>query len=110
MNPRVIPFIFSGNEDHPAGTPATSDAIDICGKYCWSIIPEVTGLDGSPLWTIEVANEDSDFKIYHEPETENIAIEDGVDDNHLNFTKMRIVYDPNGNTTGTVKFPLILKK
>ncbi len=104
-----IPFNFSDDINHDASVSEISEVQTICFAHFWSLVPGYSGLDADPLYTIEVSNDNILFNPYS-PLTEDAAIDQGFDDTHTNFIYWRINYKANGNTTGNVKFELILKK
>jgi len=106
--PITITFQFSDGTSHNASLTEASFSQAICYKYGWSIAPIVAGLDQAPTYTIEVSNNNIDFFPY-ESRVEDAAIGQAFDDTHLDWLYIRINYNAQTNTTGTVEFPLILK-
>ena len=103
----AIIFKFGDGEDHDASVSEKSAGVRICFPKGWSLIPEFSGLDQNPTWTLEVANVDNDAD--YDPYTsvmEEAAIDQGFDDNHWTFRYARINYNAQTNTTGTVKFDM----
>lgn len=105
---RELQFIFGDGASHDASVTESSESLVFCDSHFWSLIPVVASLDASPLWTLEVSNDNVTFSPYAS-ETDGAAIAQGFDDNHLAFKFMRVTYTANGNTTGTVEFTLIIK-
>jgi hypothetical protein len=103
-----LKFIFGDGATHDASVTESSAALEFCASHFWSLIPVFAALDASPLWTLEVSNDNVTFSPYA-TETDGAAIEQGFDDNHLAFKYMRVTYTANGNTTGTVEFTMIIK-
>lgn len=100
----------SDGKTHDASVTETSESLLVCFDHGWSLLPEVSGLDGSPTYSIEVANVDSPSQFSpYQIETLNAAIDQPFDDTHLVWNYVRIAYDAQDNTTGTVKFEIVLK-
>ncbi len=109
MTPRRLEFIFSDGVTHDASVSEVSEAIELCFDHSWSLVPEVSGLDANPTWTLEVSNDNATWNPYEAP-TEDAAIDQGFDDHDSAFLYWRINYNAQTNTTGTVTFPIIIKK
>jgi len=107
-NPIKLTFQFSDGTSHDASLTEASISQAICYKYGWSIAPIVAGLDATPTYTIEVSNNNIDFFPYDTPVVDAL-IGQAFDDTHLDWLYVRINYDAQLNTIGTVEFPLILK-
>jgi hypothetical protein len=107
-NPIKLTFQFSDGTSHDASLTEASISQAICYKYGWSIAPIVAGLDSTPTYTIQVSNNNVDFFPY-DLQTVDALIGQAFDDTHLDWLYVRINYDAQLNTTGTVEFPLILK-
>lgn len=105
---RELQFLFGDGATHDASVTETSASLEFCASHFWSLIPVFASLDASPLWTLEVSNDNVTFSPY-DAVTLDAAIAQGFDDNHLAFKYVRVAYDANGNTTGTVSFTMIIK-
>jgi len=90
------------------GSGDTSQVIDVCHQYGWSIIPNVLGTAGNAKYTIEVSHNGITWKEYNNIAID-IDIEDGVQDKQLNFSKIRIVTFSGGASSGNVEFTMQLK-
>lgn len=101
----------SDGKTHDANVSEISESLAVCFSHGWSIFPESVGLNGSPTYSIEVANIDtpSEFVPY-DLLTTDAAIAQPFDDDHLIWLFIRINYKKQDNTSGTVKFDMILKK
>lgn len=64
---------------------------------------------GDPTYTIEVSNDNLTWFEYNNLSTD-VSVNDAVDDNHLAWIYMRVVYDAKTETTGTVEFELTQKQ
>ncbi len=106
--PITITFQFGDGTTHDASVSEASISQAICYKYGWSIAPIIAGLDQDPTYTIEVSNNNVDFYPYDTPVVD-ADIAQPFDDVHLDWLYIRINYNAQTNTTGTVEFPLILK-
>ena len=107
-DPIIKKFLFGDGLVHDASVSEISAALQICFRQLWSLQPAVIGLNGSPTYSIEVSNDNITFNPY-DVTTEDAAITQGFDDTHFNFLWVRIDYKEVDNTTGTVKFEMILK-
>ena len=110
---RPIEFIFQFGDGgtHNASVTEKSAGINFCDDYGWFINPVSSGLDAAPTYTIEVSHEDVDASyVAYEDAVVDAPITQPFDDTHLVQTWMRINYDAVANTTGTVSFPLTLKR
>lgn len=108
--PKKTLFNFSDGTSHDASVSETSDSVQSCYKYEWAVAPITSGLTSADgTWTIEVSNDDVNWFEYNNLST-GVAIVDAVDDNHLAWIYMRIVYDAVTETTGTVSFELTQKQ
>lgn len=108
--PKKYILQFGDGGSHDATVSEASASQQICNEYSWSIIPKQTGLtQQDPVWTIEVSNDDSNWKTY-KSNSSNIPIGDGYEDTHLAFQYIRVNYDAKTETTGTVEFELNLKQ
>jgi hypothetical protein len=108
--PKKTKFIFSDGTSHDATVSETSESIQSCYKYQWSLAPIINGLTaGDPTYTIEVSNDNLTWFEYNNLSTD-VSVNDAVDDNHLAWIYMRVVYDAKTETTGTVEFELTQKQ
>ena len=107
-----LEFIFTSDASstHDASVTEVSEVLEVCYNHGWSLAPEVSGLDGSPTYSIEVANINSPTQFApYKTETLDADILQPFDDTHINWLYVRINYKAVDNTTGTVKFEMILK-
>ncbi len=109
INPKQYPFIFSDGENHDASVSEISEAIQICNNYSWLLVPVSTGLDQNPTYSFEVSTDNVNWQPY-EDVTEDAAINQPFDDTHLPATYIRINYNAQTNTTGSVSFGITLKQ
>lgn len=108
--PKQHNFIFGDGVLHNASVSETSESIRSCYKYEWSIAPITAGLTSAKgEYTIEVSNDNVNWFEYNNLSTD-VSIEDAVDDIHLAWVYMRIVYDAKTESTGTVQFELTQKQ
>lgn len=107
--PITISFKVGATTVHPAGGDFVTDSIPICENYKWAFEAIPVGLDGSPTYTIEVSNDNATWKNY-DALAVDVAIIDGLDDTHLPWQFMRVVYTAVDNTTGTVELRITLKR
>ena len=108
--PKRTKFIFADGTSHDATVSETSQSIRSCYKYEWSLAPIKTGLTNfSPTYTIEVSNDDLNWFEYNNLST-GVNIVNAVDDNHLAWVYMRVVYNAQTETTGTIEFELTQKQ
>lgn len=110
-NPKQTKFIFtSDGTTHDATVSETTESIQSCYKYDWSVAPIQSGLTvGDPIYTIEVSNDNITWFEYNNLSTD-VSVEDAVDDDHLAWVWMRIVYNSGTETTGTIEFELTQKQ
>ena len=103
-------FIFNDGIIHDASVSEVSQSIRSCYKYEWSIAPITAGLTSAKgEYTVEVSNDNVNWFEYNNLSTD-VSIEDAVDDIHLAWVYMRIVYDAKTESTGTVQFELTQKQ
>lgn len=108
--PKKRKFVFSDGTLHDASVSETSESLQNCFKYDWSLAPVQAGLTTTaPTYTIEVSNDDTNWFDYNNLSTD-VAIEDAVDDNHLAWIYIRIVYNAKTESTGTVEFEFTQKQ
>jgi hypothetical protein len=108
--PKKYKFVFGDGTDHDATVSEISLAQEICQRYGWSIAVKQTALGNEGGgWTIEVSNDGINFYNY-KVNAVGIAIIDAYDDEHLDWTYMRINYDAQTETAGTVEFEITLKQ
>jgi len=108
--PKKTKFVFSDGTSHDATVSETSEAVQSCYKYEWSLAPIKTGLTiADPTYTIEVSNDGTTWFEYNNLSTD-VSVNDAVDDNHLAWIFMRVVYDAKTETTGTIEFELTQKQ
>ena len=110
INPIVKIFEFGDGQDHDASVDEISEVFEACNNYTWLLVPESTGLDASPTYSFESSNSATGPWGPYDPLTEDANILQPFDDNHMAPTHFRINYSANGNTTGTVKFTITLKR
>lgn len=110
-NPKQTKFNFtSDGTSHDATVSETSESLESCYKYEWSVAPIQSGLSvGDPIYTIEVSNDDTNWFEYNSLSTD-VSVDDAVDDIHLAWIYMRIVYNAGTETTGTIEFELTQKQ
>jgi len=106
--PIDIIFKFGDGATHDASESEASQSQLVCFKYGWSLAPLVAGLDADPKYTIEVSNDDTTWSPY-DSRVDDVSVLQPFDDTHLNWKYVRINYNADTNTTGTVNFPLVLK-
>jgi len=107
-------FTVSGTEeiDLSTGPVVTTELIDVYGREGFSIEPiEAEGLDGVPTWTLKSSNAKSLNGLKdHDPNfIKDKGLEVGVktsDRAKVNYFAIEVTN--NGNTSGTVKFALVL--
>lgn len=110
MNPIDLLLKVLGVTPIDATTAFITDSVAICGNYAWSFSMGEDSLTTSTgSYTLEVSNDDSVWKSY-KVASENVAVVDGLDDTHIPWVYFRIVYNPNGETTGQLSPKLILKR
>jgi len=103
-------FIFSDGTSHDATVSETTQSISSCYKYEWSLTPIKTGMtELTSTYTIEVSNDDVNWFEYNNLSTD-VSIIDAVDDTHLAWIYIRIVYDAKTESTGTIEFELTQKQ
>jgi hypothetical protein len=108
--PKKTKFEFGDGTSHDATVSETSQSIQSCYKYEWALAPIKSGLTvGDPTYTIEVSNDDTTWFEYNNLST-NVSVDDAVDDNHLAWVYMRVVYNAGTETTGTIEFELTQKQ
>lgn len=106
MSKPIQRFFTFGSDGilHDATVSETSEALESCANYTWSVAPNPIGVTGgNPKYTIEVSNNGTIWYEYNSLST-NVDIVDAVDDIHLAFTMMRIVYNGTGVSAGTIEF------
>ncbi len=103
-------FLFADGVSHDASVSETSSSLRYCYKNVWSLFPVAAGLtSGDSLYTIEVSNDDVNWFEYNNLSTD-VSIVDSVDDNHLAWVYIRVVYKAQTETTGTVEFSITSKQ
>ena len=119
MRPIIHIFEFSEGVDaqgvalpHAANVTETSVSKQIELNYAWllnTISAGLTSADGT--YTLEMSHEDvaASYKPYSVALT-NAAITASFDDDHLSGYWFRVVYTKGTETTGTVSFPIVLKR
>lgn len=108
--PQTYKFVFSDGTNHDASITEISESQQICSTYGWSIFVAFAGLTSQDsTWTIEVSNDDVNFFNY-KINSIGIAIIDAYDDIHLDWQYIRINYNSQTETTGTVEFEITLKQ
>ena len=109
-DPKINKFVFSDGTSHDASVSETSESLKSWYKYEWSLAPIQSGVTGgNPKYTIEVSNDDINWFEYNNLSTD-VSIDDAVDDNHLSWVYMRIVYSGTGVSAGTIEFELTQKQ
>ena len=109
MDPITRKFTFSDGQGHDVTIDETSEPLQSCQDYKWSITPNTQLLvGGPPLYTIEVSNDGSSWFEYNSESTD-ITTDNAVCDDHLAFTQMRIVHKANGSTSGNVEYIFVQK-
>lgn len=99
----------SDGEDHDATVDETSEVLESCYNYTWSITPEITGIvGGPPIYTIEVSNDGVNWFNYSSSAV-GVSVVNALDDTHLAFTKMRVKHEANGTTDGSVTYSFTQK-
>ena len=107
--PLKYKFVFSDGTDHDASVSEISESWEVCFDYGWSLFVDQISLTSfDSTWTIEVSNDDNTFYNY-KSNSIDIPIIDAYDDIHLSWTYMRINYNSNTESTGTVEFEITLK-
>jgi len=109
MIPLKLKFLFSDGENHNASLSEISESIELCHNYGWLLVPKSDSLDGNPMYSFEISDDDINWQAY-ESRTENAAIDQGFDDTHMLGTFVRINYNALTNTLGTVAFDITLKQ
>jgi hypothetical protein len=103
-------FSFPDGTIHDATIDAVSTSLVTIKNSAWSINPIVSGLStDKPEYTIQVSNDNISWFDYNN-NSNDVKIEDAVDDNHLSWVYIRISYDHKTESTGTVRFVLIQKE
>jgi len=110
MNPINITFVFGDGTTHDASVTEISTVEELCYNYAWLLVPTSTGLNASPTYSIEVSNTASGPWSAYDPLTQDADILQPFDDTHFAPTYVRINYNAQTNTAGTVSFTLTLKK
>jgi len=105
----TLTFVFSDGTTHDASISEASESLELCFNSGWSLTPVSSGLGGSPTYTLEVSNDNTNWFSYEEA-SEDVSIEDGLDDTHQAFLYARINYDAFNNNTGTVSFQYTIKR
>jgi len=107
---KTIQFEFGDGTSHDASVSETSNSVTNCYKYEWAVAPVTSGLtSGDATYTIEVSNDNVNWFEYNNLSTD-VSIVDAVDDNHLAWIYIRIVYDAKTETTGTIEFNFTTKQ
>ncbi len=107
--PLKYKFEFTDGTAHDATISQVSESFQICFPYEWSVFVDQVGLTNSlGTWTIEVSNDDNTFYNY-KSNSVDIPIMDAYDDIHMSWTYMRINYNAQTETSGTVEFEITLK-
>lgn len=109
MEPKLLTFNFTDGTLHDATLSENSESIKLEYDYTWSIQPIPDTIVGtSPLYSIEVSNDDTTWVDYDAASTD-LDIVNSVDDDRLAFKYMRIAHDANGVTSGDVTYKILLK-
>lgn len=86
----------------------TTDSFEMCFNHFWSFSVTDNTTGGSPDYTIEVSNDNTQWYEYNSSSS-NVLLDDGVDDTHFAWRYFRVVYLSNGVTSGDVTFYLSIK-
>ena len=98
-------FIFSDGTNHDATVAAISNVINTPQNMGWNVIPVPVGMVGNSLYTVQISNDGSTWHDYAKVFT-NVSYDNGVEDPHLTYDKMRIKHDIGSSTGGTVRYVL----
>lgn len=110
LEPKLLDFTWTDGVNHDVLLAENSNSIKLVQNYKWSIQPIPDTVVGtSPLYTVQVSNDDIDWDDYDVLST-NVDIINAVDDTHLAFNYVRIVHIPNGVTSGNVTYKINLKR
>jgi len=111
MNPITRNFIFTSDGiTHDATVDETSEKLDSCQNYKWSVTPNPQSLTGgTPEYTIEVSNDNITWFDY-DSASSGLDVNNAVDDTHLAFIYMRIKHEAKGSTGGTVEYLFTQKR
>ena len=102
-------FEFEDGIEHNATVSGFSASLQSCYKYNWSLVPILTGTTSNDAtYTIEVSNDNVNWFEYNNLSTD-VSVEDAVDDIHLAWIYLRIVYNAKTESTGTIRFELTQK-
>ena len=107
--PIKIQFKFADGLVHNASVSEASEAVQICFNYTWLLVPKSDSLDQAPTYSFEISDDNITWQPYA-PETLDAAINQPFDDTHFPPVFVRINYNAQTNTTGTVSFDLTLKR
>lgn len=103
-----LAFAFGDGENHDASVSEASVGMEISSNYVWNICPILTGVDGSPDYTIEVSIDNTNWKTYA-TEFTSVTTEDACEHDFASWSYIRISYNAQDATTGTLKFYLSTK-
>lgn len=84
---------------------------ELCFNYSWYLTVEKIGTDGNPIVTIEVSNDGVGWLKYACDISGTVLTDDitGFKDTDISAKYLRLCFDPNGTTTGTLTALMNLK-
>ena len=109
---RTLTYNFTFTTDgtsHDVTVSEASELLESCSNYVWNVSPSVTGLSGSPTYTIEVSNDGTTWFEYA-TEFTGVDIDDAVEDTQLSFKYMRVNHIAGTSTAGVVTYTLTQKQ
>lgn len=104
----VIKFTVSDVDviDRVATADFTTDSISFDNSHDWSVSFSSTGITGGPpTYTVEVSNDDSTWFPWSVASTD-IGLGVSPNDNFMPYKHLRVVYENNVTTAGTVTLEL----
>lgn len=100
----TLKFKVSGTSviDNDATASFTTDALEFRNSHDWSVQFSKTGVDGAPVYTIEVTNDALNSTSWdnYDPNAISLSTDDSFGNHFMEFRFMRIVYVSTGVTTG----------
>jgi len=101
----TLKFEVSGSQVNgdDATVSFTTDAFEFKNSHDWSVQFSKTGVDGAPVYTIEVTNDSANSSSWdnYDPNAISLSTDDSFGNHFMEFRFMRIVYVSTGATTGT---------
>lgn len=106
-----LPFKFGESEVLTVSvtTDSNSNSLQIDNSYTWHVIAkEETEITGTPTFTIQVSDDDSEWFEYN-TEFSNLEFTEVPENQNLSFNYIRVVIKANGASAGTASFTIGLK-